>query len=171
MQFKVGDYVVHASHGSGQIVAIEEKRLSGNTSRLFYAVLINQSTVWVPADSDSAASLRPVISNSALAHCRVLLKSCPAPLNTDRRQRFIELTNRLHQGSFEILCEVVRDLTAHGWPKPLGESDASALRKVQEAVCREWAAAAVVPLSEAALEITTLLQEGRQAYHIPIKSN
>lgn len=166
MQYKVGDYVVHASHGSGQVVAIEEKRLSGDEARLFYAVATHQSTVWVPVDSDSASNLRPVTTKNALAHCRDLLKSRPAPLNTDRRQRYFELTHRLWQSSFEIQCEVVRDLTAYGWPKPLSESDAGALRKVREAVCHEWAAAAGVPLGEAAREITALLQEGRLAYNL-----
>src|SRR5574341_1446094 len=166
MQFKVGDQVVHASHGSGQIVAIEEKRLAGNEARLFYAVATSNSTVWVPVDSDGASNLRLAVSNNALTHCRVLLKSRPTPLNADRRQRYLERTDRLRRASFEILCEVVRDLTAHGWPKPLSEGDASALRKIQEAVCREWAVAAGVPLLEASREITALLQDGRRTYHI-----
>lgn len=165
MQFKVGDQVVHASHGSGQIVAIEEKRLSGGDSRLYYAVRTNKSTVWVPVDSDNASSLRPLITNSALAHCRVLLKGPPAPLNADRRQRYFDLTTRLRQGSFEVLCEVVRDLNAYGWPKPLSESDGSALRKIKEDVCWEWAAAAEVSLAEASREVAALLQEGRLTYN------
>ena len=164
MQFKVGDEVMHASHGSGQIVAIEEKRLSGREPRLFYAVTINKSTVWVPADSDSASSLRQLASNSDLTHCRVLLKGRPAQLNTDRRQRGRDRTESLRDGSFEIRCEAVRDLTAHGWLKPLSESDAAALRKIQEVVCQEWASAEGVPPSEASREIMALLQEGYQIY-------
>ena len=165
MQFKVGDQVVHASHGSGQIVAIEEKRLSGRDSRLYYAVRTSKSTVWVPVDSDGASTLRLLITNSALAHCRVLLKGRPAPLNSDRRQRYSEVTNRLRQSSFEVRCEVVRDLTAYSWPKPLGEMDGSALRKLTEAVCWEWATAADVSLLDASREIAALLQEGRLTYN------
>ncbi|MBI3242802.1 MAG: hypothetical protein HYZ49_10965 [Chloroflexi bacterium] len=164
MKFKVGDEVMHTSHGSGQIVAIEEKQLSGRESRLFYAVSINKSTIWVPADSDSDASLRQLASNSDLTHCRVLLKSRPAQLNTDRQQRGRDRTESLRAGSFEIRCEAVRDLTAHGWLKPLSESDAAALRKIQEVVCQEWAFAEGVPPSEASREIAALLQEGCQRY-------
>jgi len=164
MPFKVGDEVMHAGHGSGQIVAIEEKRLSGCEPRLFYVVSINKSRVWVPVDSDSASSLRLLASNNDLTHCRALLKSRPAQLNANWRQRGRDRTNSLQAGSFEIRCEVVRDLTAHGWPKPLSASDSSALRKVQEAVCREWATAAGVPLSEAVREILALLQEGYRMY-------
>jgi RNA polymerase-interacting CarD/CdnL/TRCF family regulator len=164
MQFKVGDQVMHASHGNGQIVAIEEKQLSGRESRLFYRVALSKSTVWVPADSNNASSLRLLVSNSALTHCRVLLKGRPAQLNTDRQQRGRDRIESLRAGSFEIRCEAVRDLTAHGWLKPLSESDAAALRKIQEVVCQEWATAQGVPPSEASREITALLQEGYRTY-------
>ena len=76
MQYKIGDQVMHTSHGSGQIVAIEEKQSSGDETRLFYAVLIERSTVWVPVDTDNA--LRPLVSNNAIVHCRDLLKSRPS---------------------------------------------------------------------------------------------
>jgi len=164
MLFKVGDHVVHASHGLGQIVAIEEKRLSGDEARRFYEVVTTKSTVWVPVDTGSASNLRLLTPKTDLARCRALLKSRPTPLNADRRQRYVELTDRLRQGSFEVMCEVVRDLAGHGWPKPLSEADASTLRKVQESVCREWAAAAGLPVSEAGQEIAALLQEGRRAH-------
>jgi len=164
MQFKVGDQVMHANHGNGQIVAIEEKQLSGRESRLFYRVALSKSTVWVPTDSDSASSLRSLVSNADLTNCRELLKSRPVQLNTNRQQRGRDRTDSLRVGSFEISCEVIRDLTAYGWRKPLSESDAMALRKIQEAVCREWASAQSVTLLEASQEITALLQEGYRTY-------
>lgn len=162
-QFKVGDYVMHASHGSGQIIAIEEK-LTGSALRLFYTVLINKSTVWVPVDSESASTLRLLVSNGALTQYRNLLKSRPKPLQSDRRQRYLEMTTRLQQGSFEVQCEVIRDLTAHSWPKPLGQMDATALRKVQGTVSQEWATAAGISPLEATREISALLQEGRRMF-------
>src|SRR5258707_9818066 len=86
-QFQIGDRVMHVSQGSGQIVAIEEKRLSGREARRFYAVAINKSTIWVPVDSEGASNLRPLITNEALTHCRVLLKARPTTLSADRLQR------------------------------------------------------------------------------------
>src|SRR5262245_8298632 len=165
MQFKVGDRVVHARHGSGQIVAIVEKQLNGNDARLFYEVVTSDSTVWVPVDSDGDSNLRPLVSSSALDHYRDLLKSRPLPLHADRRQRDLERTRRLQRASFESLCEAVRDLTALGWPKPLSQGDAAALRKIQDAVCQEWAIAAGVPFLEASHEVMTLLRDGRQTYY------
>ena len=164
LQFKIGDAVMHAGHGSGRIVAIEEKQLPGRESRLFYVVSIDKSTIWVPIGLNQAPNLRLLVSNSGLIHCRVLLKDRPAPLNANRQQRGRDRIHSLRGDSFEISCEALRDLTAHGWLKPLSEADTSVLRKIHEAVCQEWATAQGVPLSEAAREITALLQEGHQAY-------
>jgi len=166
MQFKIGDQVMHTSQGNGQILAIEEKQFSGGEAKLFYAVAINKGTVWVPVDSGNSPSLRLVVSNSALVNCRTLLKSRPVRLDVNRRQRVVDLNSRLHQGSFESLCEVMRDLSAYGWPKPLSESDTSTLRRIREAVCREWASAAGISQVEALKEITFLLQEGHQTYSV-----
>jgi len=163
-QFKVGDYVMHASHGSGQIMAIEEKLASGQL-RLFYTVLVNKSTIWVPVDSASASTLRLLVSSGSLSHYRDLLKSRPKPLQTDRRQRYLEMMGRLNQGSFEVSCEIIRDLTAHSWPKPLGQMDAAALRKVQITVSQEWATAAGISPLEATREISALLLEGRRMFN------
>lgn len=168
MQFKVGDHVIHLNHGIGQIVAIEEKQFGGAEARLFYSIVIERSTVWVPVTAEAAPLLRRLVSKKALADYRNLLRSRPVPLNPDKRQRVVELTNRLRLGSFEVQCEVIRDLTALGWPKPLGSTDATLLRKVQEGVYQEWARAEGVPVAEAVQEITELLQESRRLYFTPV---
>jgi len=160
LQYKIGDRVMHASHGSGQIVAIENKQLSGRELRPYYGVSINKSIIWVPAESEGISNLRPLVSSNDLTHYRDLLKSRPAPLNENWRQRERERFNTLRDGSFEIKCEVIRDLTAYGWPKPLRESEARELRKIQDAVSEEWASAEGVLPSVAYREITALLLEG-----------
>ena len=80
------------------------------------------------------------------------------------RQRQVELTDRLRQGSFKARCEVVRDLSALGWDKPLGDGNATLLRSAHHALDEEWAMAAGVSLREATLEVQALLQEGKQLY-------
>lgn len=168
MQFKIGDQVLHTQHGLGQVVAVEEKQFAGEGARLFYAVAIDRSTVWVPVTDEQTAHLRLLVTKSALVHYRNLLRSRPVSLNPDRRQRSLELAGRLRLGSFEVHCEVIRDLSALGWPKPLGNADATLLRKALELVCREWAKVTGISILEASQEITELLQEGRRLYYIPV---
>jgi RNA polymerase-interacting CarD/CdnL/TRCF family regulator len=59
----------------------------------------------------------------------------------------------------------VRDLTVSGWQKPLSGSMAAFLKVAQDVLCQEWAAVEEVSLSEAASEIESLLEAGRQANH------
>jgi RNA polymerase-interacting CarD/CdnL/TRCF family regulator len=74
-----------------------------------------------------------------------------------------ELTNRLKEGSFQTMCEVVRDLTASDWQMPLGVTTKAMLRKVQQRLYQEWATAADISVAEATKEIDTLLQASQEA--------
>jgi len=164
MRFKVGERVVHPAHGIGQIVQIEEKRLFGEEARLYYEVATQKNTVWVPVEVDKTVGLRPLMTKDDLARYRKILKSRPTNLNKDHRQRHLELADRLKQGSFQVMCEVVRDLTARGWQKSLNEADTSSLRKAHEQLCQEWAAAEGVSTTEAAQAIEELLLETKEKY-------
>ena len=164
MPFKVDEFVVHPTHGVGHIVRLEEKRFFGEESCLYYEVATQNSIVWVPVEADKAVGLRQLTAKYDLARYRSLLKSRPTPLNQDHRKRHLELGDRLKQGSFQAVCEVVRDLTAHGWRKPLSEGGAALLRQIRENLCREWAASDGVSLAEAIQEVESLLLEARQAH-------
>lgn len=163
MEFKVGDFVVHPAHGLGRIVGLEEKRLFGE-ERLYYELTTPKSTVWIPVKVDAASGIRPMTAKADLARYRSILKSRPDPLNPDHRQRHLEIAERMKRGSFRVMCEVVRDLTARGWRKPLSDADAVSLRKARESVIQEWAASEGVPVVEATQEIDALLLEARRKH-------
>jgi RNA polymerase-interacting CarD/CdnL/TRCF family regulator len=104
-----------------------------------------------------------VTAKSDLDHYRDLLRSRPVALDKNYRQRQLDLVSRLNQGSFQVMCEVVRDLTASGWQKPLARTDTVTLKKTQESLTQEWATAAGVSIAEATKEVKSLLQTTRQA--------
>ncbi|MBI4632164.1 MAG: hypothetical protein HZC38_11420 [Chloroflexi bacterium] len=164
MQFKVGDYVVHFSYGPGQIVNLEKKQLFGGEARLYYEIMTPKNAVWVPVEPGAKSTLRSVTSKSDLSTYRQILKSKPTTLSKEHRVRHLELTDRLKNGSFQILCEVVRDLTAHGWSKPLSDVDAALLRRVYDNVCQEWSITANITIVEANKYIGALLSEAKQAH-------
>ncbi|MGH2521776.1 MAG: CarD family transcriptional regulator [Anaerolineales bacterium] len=166
MEFKIGDLIVHPAHGVGHIVRLEQKQFFGDEERLYYEVATQKSTVWVPVEASEASGIRQLTPKPDLARYRRLLKSRPDPLNQDNRQRQLEISSRLKQGSFQILCEVVRDLTAHGWRKPLSESNAASLRRARESLYEEWAAAEGVSIAEATQEVEALLNEAKQAFRV-----
>jgi CarD family transcriptional regulator len=162
MQFKVGDFVVHPVYGVGDIVRIEEKRFSDTGARFYYEIALPRSTIWIPVDAQETVGLRLVTARSDLGQYRDVLKSPPVPLNKDQSQRNVELANRLKQGSFPEMCEVVRDLTASNWRKPLASVDKATLRKTRERLSQEWAAADGISVTEATKEINALLRASRQ---------
>jgi CarD family transcriptional regulator len=163
MQFKVGDNVVHPVYGLGHIVKIEEKQFSEiGATHLYYKITLPRSTIWIPIEAQAIIGLRLVTAKRELDQYRNLLKSRPVPLNNDDPQRHVELASRLKQGSFRVVCEVVRDLTAWGWRKPLGRTDAATLQKTRDSLYQEWATAAGLSMAEATEEVESLLRAARQ---------
>lgn len=122
-----------------------------------------RSTVWTPVEAQATSGLRLVTPKSDLDHYRDLLESRPVPLHKNYKQRHLELVSRLNQGSFQVVCEVVRDLTAWGWRKPLNRTDTVTLKKTQESLYQEWATAAGISIPEAIKEVKSLLQTTQQA--------
>jgi RNA polymerase-interacting CarD/CdnL/TRCF family regulator len=163
MAFEVDDWVVHPQHGVGQVVKLEIRQFDSGTLQMYYKISIPNGTLWVQVEG-SSSGLRKVIAKGDLAKYRDLLKSRPTPLTGDYRQRQVELSNRIRQGSFKARCEVVRDLTALGWYKPLGEVNTALLRVAQQALYQEWATVEGLSLIEATREVEDLLQEGRHIH-------
>lgn len=163
MPFAINDRVVHPQHGVGRVVKLESRRFDAGTAQLYYEIALAKGTIWVPVDT-RVGGLRPLTAKDELAHFRGLLRSRPAPLATDHRQRQLEVSERLRQGTFRARCEVVRDLTAHGWHKPLCQSSAVLLRMAVEALDEEWAAAEGLSVPEATRQVQALLLECKLAF-------
>jgi CarD family transcriptional regulator len=163
MRFEVGDRVVHPKHGVGHVVRLEERHFGREDTRLYYRVAIENGTIWVPVGAPECG-LRKLTSRGDLARYGNVLKSRPAHLSSNYRQRQLELTERMRMSSFRARCEVVRDLSALGWRKPLGESSAVLLRAAHEVLDAEWAAVKGLTVHEAAHQIEALLLEGKRAY-------
>jgi RNA polymerase-interacting CarD/CdnL/TRCF family regulator len=162
MPIEVGDRVIHPRHGLGRVSALTIKQFVEGEKRLFYEIAFSGSTLWVPLDL-STSGIRKLSVKSEIMGCRQLLKSPARPLNNDFRLRQIELNAHLKDGTLTARCEVVRDLTAHGWQKPLNRSTADFLQTTLDILCQEWAAVEKITPEEAATEIQTLLQKGKQA--------
>jgi CarD family transcriptional regulator len=166
MAFKIDDRVVHPTYGVGRVVGLVSKRFEAE-EREFYEVAIERSTVWVPVDdsrSGNGNGLRPLTPKSELNRYRRVLQSSPKPLTQDPRQRKMDLVDRLKIGTFQAMCEAVRDITARGWLKPLSEADTAMLRKAREGLCQEWAASSDVTVVQATAEVNALLLEARQTH-------
>jgi len=143
---------------------MEKKKFFGNKERLYYEVNTEKCTVWVPVEDYEELGLRPLTPKTNLVKYREVLKSPPNELDPDYRTRHAAVVGQLKEGSFQDLCEVVRDLTALSWEKTLNESDSNTLQKAFDNLCAEWAAASGMALPDAIQEIDALLRDAQKAY-------
>lgn len=137
MNFHTGDWVVHCSHGLGQVKAIE-KRSFGMADVLYLMVQIGDLTIWVPADDNLEKRLRSPISRSEFQTLFTTLTSPPENLPTDRRQRSQHLVEMLKDGSADSLCRVIRDMSALRKQRPWSEYDRDLMRRIQKSLIGEW---------------------------------
>lgn len=163
MQLKIGDLVVHPIYGIGHIDKVEERQFFEKKPCLYYQVILPERNIWIPVEAQRAIGLRLITAKSDLDQYRHLLKSRPVPLNINLHQRHLELIRRLKQGSFRVVCEIVRDLTASSWQKRLNATDTATLQKTRKSLYQEWAMAAGVSITEATKEVDSLLLATQQA--------
>lgn len=163
MPFKIGDRVVHPHHGIGTITNLANKGFEPGKARVYYEISLGSGTLWVPVD-DPALGLRKLTAKSQLEQCSLILASLPSALDTAPRELRHELSMHLRGGTIVAQCEVVRDLTALGWRKPLQGSMAEFRHMALTVLCQEWAAVAEISVAEATDKINSCLDKGRQAY-------
>jgi RNA polymerase-interacting CarD/CdnL/TRCF family regulator len=157
MPFKIGDLVVHPAFGLGHISELEEKQFYHEGAHLYYKITQRKQSMWILVEAQAPSGLRLVTPRSELAHYREVLQSSPVALDPNPQQRQLELVNRLQQGSFQGVCEVMRDLAAWGWQNPLSQADTTTLQKTRDSLSEEWAMAADISTTEASREIDSLL--------------
>jgi len=161
--FKVGDRVVHPQYGVGDVVNLQNREFDPGIVRQYYEIAIpGGSTVWVPSDMQNSG-LRNLTDKREIAQCRKILASHPSPLNEDARYRQTDLAAHLKNGTLVAQCEVVRDLYAYGEHKSLNGTIASFYRTTQDVLFQEWAEVEGITLSEAGVEINTLLEKSRNS--------
>ena len=158
MQFKVGDPVVHWTHGSGKVVGIEERALAGQKT-LYYVVEIHDLTVWVPADEKASSRLRPPTSQRAFKKLFAILSGPGESLSEDRHERKIELHRKLQDGNAASICGVIRDLSSYQQKKALNDDDKQILIRACNSLLGEWEYSFSVPLAQAESELHRLLKQ------------
>jgi RNA polymerase-interacting CarD/CdnL/TRCF family regulator len=164
MNFRIEQLVFYPAFGLGRVTALVTKSYLDPGLEECYEVVGEHSTIWVQVSEAAARGLRRLTRQAELPHYRGLLRAAPIQLNPDAHGRYRDNRLSLKRGTFQGLCEIVRDLTAYSWRQPLGAYDVLTLTKGRHWLCQEWAAADGVSLSQAAAEIDSLLLAGRQAF-------
>jgi RNA polymerase-interacting CarD/CdnL/TRCF family regulator len=156
MNYKIGDTVVHWTHGLGSVTAIEEIHLAEN-SKWYYVVEVQTLKLWVPIDEAMNGSLRLPMESSQFKSLLEILRTPAQPLPDRYFQRKLVLRNRMEKRTLEGLCNLIRDLTGRSRNHSLSSEDSSVLFSAQEHLLDEWVVSLGTDRSEALQEMEVLL--------------
>lgn len=137
--FNIGDYAVCPGHGVGQVIAVEDKELGGQT-KSFYTlkILANGMNVMVPVDSENG--IRPLVENQVINNVYDLLKDHDVALdNSTWNRRYREYMNKIKTGSLIEIAEVLRALFLLKSKKNLSFGEKKMLDQCRELIAQEIA--------------------------------
>lgn len=112
MIFQVRDAVVHPNYGTGVITEIKERHILGPGKRYYSIDLLGEpgTTVMVPVGKEERVGLRRPIPEKGLSRLWSILRAEPEDLPGDHKQRYELIQEKLQDGDFFQIAEVVRDL-------------------------------------------------------------
>lgn len=157
MNYRIGDQVIHLTHGPGRIIAIDEKCLAGQT-RQYYVVDTGQLTLWVVIDEMGEKSIRPPTGSLEFKKLLKILRDPGEGLPDHHRERKIQLDERMHKRIMANICFVIRDLTTRSKLHNLNYSDRTALRRAEDNLLDEWELSLGTTRSSASRELEVLLR-------------
>lgn len=154
--FSSGDWIVHLTHGIGQVQRMEKKALGGKKKK-YFRVENKNCVFWVPVEQAEQSRVRPVASTYQLRKAIKALKEPPREdiFNSKQRQEWIKEARS--NGSLTMICELVRDLSALQDEKSLGENDRRSLDFFKKLLLQEWSICADMPVEDAKFQLRELL--------------
>ncbi len=157
MKYKVGDTVVHWTHGLGTVIAIDEMSLDGVTQQ-YYVIEAKLLKLWVPFEEADEGAIRLPAECVQFKGIFDILRTPGNPLPDQQYQRKIELRERMQKRTLEGLCQVIRDLWDRKREHTLNQNDSSVLFRAEELLLDEWVLVLGSDRSNALHELEILLQ-------------
>jgi CarD family transcriptional regulator len=166
MGYKIGDTVVHWTHGLGKVIAIDEMQLSG-VMQEYYVVEVGILKLWIPTDESDESPLRLPLKGDEFKQHLNTLKTPGEKLPENYTKRKFELRDRIQKRSLKSLCLLIRDLTLHSHSHTLNTNDTAVLFRAEEYLLDEWVLSLGVKREDAQFELEAFLhsqQSGMDGY-------
>jgi RNA polymerase-interacting CarD/CdnL/TRCF family regulator len=156
MKFQIGDWVVHCTHGLGQILAIEERTIN-EIKALYYKVKVSDLTIWIPMDENLKSRLRLPNDAAGFMESISVLSEPAESLPSDYRQRNLQLHDMLKDGGVEAYCKVIRDLSAYSQGRASSDHDNTLMKYAQGILIGEWSHSLSITPAAAELELNRFI--------------
>jgi RNA polymerase-interacting CarD/CdnL/TRCF family regulator len=111
LQFKKGDWVVHAHHGLGQVADLSTKKLEKDPVDCL-EIKTEALTYWLPMNDASIHHIRCLATPRDIKDALQIIAAKPTPLSDDYRIRNAYITAEIARGTLESCAGLIRDLTA-----------------------------------------------------------
>lgn len=156
LELKEGDYIVHATHGVGEIMGIESKKLQ-NEKHVYYTVKTDKLTYWLELVESKSDRIRSVCAPSTFAKALSIMRREPKPLSNNFRTRIRKIKDEMAKCSVIANARLIRDLHARNAEKNLHVNEHRTMDKLKNQFANEWAVAAGIEKSEATAEMEKAL--------------
>lgn len=161
MDYKIGDTVIHWTHGMGKVIAIDEKQLAGVMQK-YYVVEVGILKLWIAIDEANEGPLRRPFDGVKFVTLLNDLKTPGEALSDNYTKRKFQLRDRIQKRNPKSLCLLIRDLTHRSQEHTLNTNDTAVLFRAQEYLLDEWVLSLGVERGYAQSELDVLLQ-GKQS--------
>jgi len=155
-EFSKGEWIVHISHGIGEIVRVEKKLVRGKKTPC-YRVKTEDSVFWIPVGTDVSDRVRPIASSRKFKRIVRLLREpgeTMAKMHKNRRKRIREDTL---DGELRTTAALIRDLWARKREKSLNDTEMRALQKLTDRFVKEWSISLDIPQEEAHKQLNEIV--------------
>jgi CarD family transcriptional regulator len=156
LELKEGDYIVHATHGVGEIMGIESKKLQ-DEKHVYYTVKTEKLTYWLELVESKSARIRSVCAPATFTKALSVMRREPKPLSNNFRTRIRNIKDEMVKCSVIANARLIRDLHARNAEKNLHVNEHRTMDKLKNQFASEWAVSADIDKSEAVAEMEKAL--------------
>jgi CarD family transcriptional regulator len=157
--YSIGDNIVHAYYGVGQIVDIEDKRLN-NKENTYYVVEIRNGKFWLPVDKADNERVRSIASSNTFQDNVVqVLAADPQEMASHYQTRRKRIKDVRVSGEILRIARLVRDLTYRRTTKgSLTDVERRNLDRLRNRLVTEWARSVGSTKRKVSAKIRKILQ-------------
>jgi CarD family transcriptional regulator len=150
LAFKAGETVVYASHGVGQITALEEQEVAGFKLQVFVIFFEkDKMTVRVPIAKAASSGLRKIVEPAVIEKVLEVLAGRARAKRGMWARRGQEYESKINSGDLMMLAEVLRDLYRSPEQTEPSYSERQLYESALETLAREISVVHGISLTEA----------------------
>lgn len=159
-ELRIGDRVLHPLYGVGTLVSIVERCRDGEAEDFYVVEMVShKGRLETPVDRAEELGLRRVVSKRQRGKLSRVLGGRPKKLAPEYKRRRVNIAQRLRDGDFKEIGQVVRDLS---WREATGQAttgDRRLLKRAKGLFARELAASDRVEEDAAMERIESVIEQ------------